>query len=193
MKRKTNYPALPFIDYGLISDKNGVYFSIPMKGTSLNEYKKMHFSTIAQLKGRYKSILDVILVDMIKHNYFDFVDFGIEGIKMKRSLFNTQVTIEWILNFITPNTRDVANFTQKVLLDAMVATGLLPDDNSKYVKSDKVFFGDKSVDMITCVIQSDGIVKEMLSDVKERTYESILQGLDVKEGLVVLTEDDGGI
>lgn len=177
MQKRTDYPPLPFIEYGEVLDKNGFYITLPFKGISLNDYKKMHFTKIARLKGQYKSVIDVVCANSVDQKYFKFENFDGNGLRLSKSVFNTQVDVEWILTFLKTNQRDPANYTQKILLDAIVSAGLLTDDKEKFVKSDKVMFGDKMVDSITCIIQSDSIDKSMFVDGQNKLYDAILSDL----------------
>ena len=186
MKKFDNYPVLPHISYGRILDRNGFYFSIPFKGVSLNEYKTMHFGKISRIKGQYKSILDVVCADCIDNSYFIFDNFDGDGLRVSQNLFGTQIDIEWVLNFEKTNNRDTANYTQKILLDAIVKTGIIPDDREKFVKSDKTFFGANQFDMVTCIMQADDIHKEMLTGGMSVNYDDIMTRLGVSDTRQVL-------
>lgn len=179
MKKRDDYPVLPHISYGMITDRNGFYVSIPFKGISLNDYRQMHFGKISRIKGQYKSMLDVMCAECIDHKYIKFDNFDGDGLRISKNLFNTQVDIEWVLNFSTVNNRDTANYTQKVLLDAIVKTAILPDDREKFVRSDKTFFGAGKYDMITCIIQSNDMDKTMIKGGRHVTYADIMERLEV--------------
>lgn len=150
MTKKIKYPVLPHIAYGLVDDI-GFYVSVPFRGISLNEYKKMHHGKISALRGQYKSIVDLIIIACIKRNYIKWIDDN--GIVLLRSLFSSKVTVDWVLTWANHNSHDPSNYTQKILLDAIVDTGILEDDSCDYVKNDNVMFGDCWYDSITCIIK----------------------------------------
>ena len=156
-KRITKYPVLPHIAYGLLED-GGFYISLPFKGISLNEYRKFHSGKIKNLRGQYKSILDLIVVTCFKKTYIKI--FGEDGIKISTPLFKDKVTVDWILTWQNSNKHDPSNYTQKILLDAIVDVGIIQDDNEDFVINDNVVFGEIWYDSITCVLK--GSIKEQM-------------------------------
>jgi len=175
MKRKDNYPTLPHIIFGLL-EEGGFFVTLPFKGISLNQYRRMHHGQIKKEKSLYKSILDVILISSIKKNFIG--EFNEEGVKLNSSLFKNEIEIEWILNFKEKNTRDVSNYTQKIVLDAIVKTNIIEDDNSKYVLSDKTVFGTKQIDSITCILMGEIENHKFLKYLPKIKYEYLKKSLE---------------
>lgn len=110
----------------------GVWFMLPIKPMSINEYTKLHFSEIAKYRRRYKSILDVCLCSLFSHSNFHIVD---NGIRFDKPMFD-KVELSWVLSFNLPRLRDISNYVQKVMLDALVDTGIVKDDNHLVVVKD---------------------------------------------------------
>lgn len=156
MIRNDKEVKLPVMSCGLIKE-GGVYFMLPLLGVSLNTFKKMHHGQVKHKIGVYKSILDIMFLYMIKNNYIK--EFNKDGIIVQGKFFSSKIDVEWILTFDSTNMRDVSNYTQKTLLDAVVRSGIIEDDNSKFVKSDKTSFGNKKINSITCLLLGE-IIKE---------------------------------
>lgn len=178
MIRGREYPILPHISYGIIGD-GGFYITLPFKGISLNQYKKLHHGKIKSLRGQYKSIIDLIMVASLKKNYIK--EFNENGVKLGGSLFDNKIEIVWVLTFLDTNTRDVSNYTQKIMLDTVVSVGLLEDDNSKFVISDKTMFGSKKVDSVTCLMIGKLHKQKFLNAVPEVKISDIFDYLGVKK------------
>jgi hypothetical protein len=171
--RNDKYPVLPFIGYGLVKDK-GFFVALPFRAMSLNEYKRMHFGKVATEKAKYKAIIDVILASCLKKTYIK--SFNEEGISLSKSIFIDKIELEWYLNFLHHRERDSSNYTQKVMLDAIVSTGMITDDSIRYIVSDKAtVIGTTIFDMITLV---------MVGKVNEQMFKSttvkIVEWADIK-------------
>lgn len=175
--KKTNYPELPFISIGILPKNKGIYITLPFPPISINEYKKMHFGLIKKTKQRYKAILDVMAITYYRKDAIEC--FDMDGIYIK-SLFETPIHIEWILNHKLNRKRDTGNYTQKILLDAMVWIGLIKDDNEEYVLSDKVYFGHNGKDSITCLLLGDVFVARIKGDIPKVKLSDIYENLGVK-------------
>lgn len=155
---------------GRIKNPDGLYFKLPCKPISINEYKKMHWAVVKKIKGEYKSMIDMLIVDAINCKY----KIGPDGIFIDDRLFPNKVDVEWVLSFGKVNQRDPSNYTQKILLDAVVMSGLLVDDSSKYVNSDKTILSPNKEECIWCILKGK-INKEMvMSDIKITKYQDVL-------------------
>lgn len=176
------YPILPFISYGTIDETNGVYFTMPFKPISLNDYKTLHHHRIKKEIESYKAIIDIILVAVTKKNYIK-QEVMEDGLSIKESLFFGKIDIKWILTFKNNIARDPSNYTQKMMLDAITRSGVLVDDSEKYVMSDHTMFGCKQFESITCVMLGP-IKAHMLksSYIKDLKYKDLLLNMEVEVG-----------
>lgn len=167
---------IPAIGFALLLE-GGFFISLPFKPISLNEFKKMHHGRIKKDRDFYKSILDVVLVTCIKKNYMK--DFDENGLHLSRSIFNERIYVQWILNFDINLKRDTGNYVQKTLMDAIVDTGIIEDDNSQFIRADSVMFGDGKQNSITCTMIGEvhrPMFKNSISIIK---YDNLLKGLEV--------------
>ncbi len=136
----------------------GIYFILPCDPVSLNDYRKMHFGEISKLKGEYKSMLDVLFYPLIKDNIKSFDDTGLHV----KPIFDGRVEIEWIVNHKLSRQRDPSNYTQKILLDAIVMLGIIKDDSSQFVISDRTMIGNSGDNSIICIIWGNLLYEYML-------------------------------
>lgn len=105
---------------------DGIFFFLDKHlAISLNEFKKMHFSRVAQSRQMYKSAIDYLLLKVLSPNNFTVSD---KGIKLIKPLFD-KCEIKWRLGFKDNRVRDNNNYIQKTLQDAIVDTGIIKDDN----------------------------------------------------------------
>lgn len=166
------------IDVGLLNKNNkccGIYIILPCKPISLNEYAKMHWAVIKKIKGEYKSMLDLIILQYI-NTVCLFGEFGLKT----NGIFCGRINIEWILSFKSVNTRDPANYTQKILLDAIVMTGIITDDSQKYVISDKTFISNETKEeSIICIMLGDINTKILHNSINSYEYEQFLENRKV--------------
>lgn len=170
-RKKEEYPVLPHIAYGLLKE-GGFYLSLPFRGVSLNEYKRMHFGQIFKLRGNYKSIIDIIIMACIKKTYIKKLDEM--GLKLSRSLFNGNVDVEWILTWNNYNYHDPGNYTQKIFLDAVVDAGLIVDDSELYVDKDITHFGTVLYDSITCIMIGNVYRTMFNNTIHEISYDRLM-------------------
>lgn len=170
-KKIETYPMLPHIAYGLI-EEGGFFISLPFRGISLNEYKKLHFGAVSKLRGNYKSIIDVILIACIKKTYIKPVDDN--GLKLSRSLFDSMVDVEWLLTWANHNHHDTSNYTQKIFLDAVVDAGIIVDDNEQYVDRDITHFGNVYYDSITCILIGQAYKAMFNSTITSISYDHLM-------------------
>ncbi len=135
---------------GLIITANGI------TALSLNEYKKMHFSRIAKTKQSYRSVLDVILVSLGSKLGFGKPMYSLDehGMKLIMPMFVT-AKIAWGIGFKVERSRDLGNYTQKILQDAMVDANFFEDDNYKVIHEDRVFFMDEKKDQIKVFVEGE--------------------------------------
>lgn len=136
-----------FIKAGVVRNERshkivGIWFLLPVKPVSINEYTKFHFSQIAKYRKRYKSILDVGVSSLFKHE-----NFGIDGdgIHFKEQVFQ-KVELSWVLTFSLHRLRDISNYIQKILLDALTDTGIVKDDNYTIVTKDSVMISPEKAE-----------------------------------------------
>lgn len=123
-----------------------------MTALSLNEYKKMHFSRISKTKQSYRSVLDVILMslNLSKSSYA----MDEHGIRLVVPLF-ISARVAWGIGFKVERSRDLGNYTQKILQDALVSANFFKDDNYKVIHEDKVFFMEEKKDQIKVFIEGE--------------------------------------
>lgn len=119
-------------------------FTIPGRLPSINEYsyaERSHWSRAAALKKQHEEYIQWIIK---KANVVPF-------------LRAVNVSIVW---FEKTNRRDFDNVTfgVKVILDAMVKIGIIPDDGNKWIKSIK---HEKQVDKINPRIE---VILEEIND-----------------------------
>ncbi len=135
------------------NDIFGVWFMLPVKPMSINEYTKLHFSEIAKYRRRYKSIFDVCMCSLFNHNNFRIVD---TGVVFDKPVFD-KVELSWVLSFNLPRLRDISNYVQKVMLDALVDTGIVKDDNHLVVIKDttQINVNKESLDSILLYMFGD--------------------------------------
>jgi len=176
MDLNADFPILPHIAYGTIENM-GFYITLPFRGISLNQYKKLHHGRVKSLRSQYKSIIDLIMVASLKKNYIK--DFNENGLILNGPLFDGSIDITWVLTFLLSNTRDVSNYTQKTVLDSIVSVGIIEDDNEKFVFSDKTIFGHKKVDSITCIMTGKLYKQKFLVSVPDVKLNNILDYLGV--------------
>jgi hypothetical protein len=157
-----------------------VYFiTMPFKPISLNDYKTLHFGRIKKEIESYKSIIDIVMITVIKKIYLSN-EVTEDGLQLKDSLFDDKIDIKWILTFKNNIARDPSNYTQKMMLDALTRAGVLVDDSERYVYSDHTMFGCKQFESITCVmlgpIKTRMIKMVSMPDIK---YKDLLLNLEV--------------
>jgi Holliday junction resolvase RusA-like endonuclease len=174
--KNDKYPILPHIAYGLCEDVEGLYFLLPITPISLNTYKKMHWGAVKKEKEHVKAIIDVILASCIKREYIK--SFTKDGLSLSKPLID-KCTATWFLTFLNHGVnRDTDNFVQKIFMDALVMSGVLFDDNEKYVTSTTVEFKKRNVNT-ACIFFNGKVNKEMfLESVKVVKYESLINFLD---------------
>lgn len=176
---KKKYPIMPFISYGVVDDDKGLYISMPFKPISLNEYRRLHHGRIKKEVEAYKAVLDIIMVTVFKKNYIH-TDVTEDGLLLTESFFKDKIDVQWILTFNTDLIRDPSNYTQKIMLDAIVKTGMIVDDSEQYVNSDHTSFGCKGFDSVTCVmlgaIKKHMVKTSYMNDIK---HSNLLKNLEV--------------
>ena len=177
---KIKYPILPYIAYGKIDRNKGFFYTVPFRGISINTYRKMHHGAIKKYREQYKAIFDVINIASFKRNYFD--KFNEDGLHLKKPLFLDIIEIEWYLTFLNEQEiHDIGNYTQKIMLDSIVDTGMIKDDSEKYIVKESIKFGIKGFDSITCYMK--GIINQqmLLKSVKNTTYKALLKSVGTKK------------
>ncbi len=175
------YPILPHISYGIVDEGEGFYISLPFKGISINQFRRMHHGNIKQLKGQYKSIIDVIIIASFKKNYVS--NFNDWGLSLSRELFSDKIEIEWYITFIDVKKKhDVGNYNQKILLDSIVLTNIIKDDDEDHIFKESVRFGLKGYDSITCLMKGKIHKPMLLKSVKSVLYNSLLEAVGIKNG-----------
>lgn len=175
----TDYPVLPHIAYGKIDQNKGFFYTIPFRGISINTYRKLHHGAIKKHREQYKAIFDVVNIASFKKNYFN--QFDENGAHLSKPLFTEPIEVEWYLNFLnTQDVHDVGNYTQKIVLDAIVDTGILKDDSEEYVVKESVRFGVKGFDSITCFMKGKIQNQMLLKVIKNTTYKALLKSVGVK-------------
>ena len=176
-----DYPVLPFIAYGRVDRDKGFFITLPFKPISLNEYKKMHFGRVRQLRGQYKSVLDIIGIASFIKTYFD--KFDEDGLHLKKPLFDGKIDIEWFITFLNKEeVHDPSNYTQKIMLDAITDIGMIIDDSELFINKDSVQFGLKGYDSITCFMKGKINKQMLLKSVKNTTYETMLKSVGIRDG-----------
>jgi len=176
MSNEVKYPILPFISYGTI-EEGGFYFTLPFRGVSLNQHKQFHHGRVKSLRGQYKSIIDLVVVASMKNIYIR--QFDENGLILTKPVFDSPIDLVWILTFMAKNTRDVSNYTQKILLDSIVEIGMIEDDNSNFVNSDKTMFGSTKVDSITCLMLGNLHSHKFVKAVPHTKLDKIYKFLEV--------------
>jgi len=150
----------------------GVWFALPIKPVSINEYVKLHYSEIAKYRRRYKSILDVCVCSLFNHNNFRITD---TGVVFDKPVFD-KVELSWVLSFSLKRLRDISNYVQKVLLDALVDTGIVEDDNHLIVVKDTTQININKEPL-------DSIMLYMIGDFDHRRLQqAILKQKEIRDG-----------
>ena len=124
--KKDNYSELPEVKYGFLSQQNGIFIDLPVKAISVNDWKKMHWRTVANLRARYKAIIDVVVLDLVDNGILRMADVGLV---VPNQIFVNTLKVCWILSFNQKRSRDCGNYVQKILMDAIVDTGIIKDNN----------------------------------------------------------------
>lgn len=168
--------------------KDGVFIKISdMRGVSLNDYKAMHYSKIARMKQNYRSVLDVALTQLLfdKSRY----EMTEDGLVLKVPLFSS-AKIWWGLGFNEERARDLGNYTQKILQDAMVGAKFFQDDNYKIVYEDSVFFMGNKRNCVSVFVL--GAISQEYAHAFPTDGKSIADIVDeLKTRPIVIQEDDG--
>jgi hypothetical protein len=142
------------IKCGITFFDNGFYFSFPLKGISLNKYRKMHFGEIKKLRKSYVNFLELILDKCIKKEFLKFNDKE-SRIELKSPLFFSKINVDWVLSFRKKIVHDPSNYSQKILMDAINDVGIVKDDSDDYISKDSTQICNVGVDQIECYLYSD--------------------------------------
>ncbi len=175
-KKNDNYPVLPHIAYGLCEDVKGLYILLPIPPISLNTYKKMHWGAVKKEKENVKAIIDVVLISCINQSYIK--SFTKEGLTLKQAVID-QCEVTWFLTFLNNSGQhDTDNYVQKIFMDAIVMSGVLTDDNEKYVTRTTVEFKKKKVNSACIFLKGDVHEHMFLNSMKKIKYQSLIDFLD---------------
>lgn len=176
IKKNDNYPVLPHIAYGLCEDVKGLYILLPIAPISLNVYKKMHFGAVKKEKEHAKAIVDVILASCINKNFIK--EFTKNGLLLSQSVIN-KCEVTWFLTFLNRGEhRDTDNYVQKIFMDAVVSSGIIKNDDERYITRTTVEFKKKKVNSATLFLKGD-VNEDMFMDSMRRVkYQTLMEFLD---------------
>jgi hypothetical protein len=156
---------------GLI-EEGGIYFTLPVPGISINKYKRMYPRDIAKYKADYIALVSATIVNYLKRE--DIESISGDGLRLKKPLLRGRVRLEWVLTFRTKTIRDIPNYNQKILLDAIVDIGIIEDDNEKFLITEKTMFGHRKFDSITCIFLGEVRRRDFMTQISIIKHEDFL-------------------
>lgn len=146
---------LPFVKFGNVEGK-GLLISLPFRPLSMNTYARMHWSKKKDLKENYRSIMSGSLFEKVITSYLLIeIKDGYGKIDFRDPLFVGLAAPTWYLSFLNNRPRDYENYSQKLMMDAIVSLNIIQDDNSKYLSAPEIKFLDKIEDRITLFLRGE--------------------------------------
>lgn len=108
---------------------------------SLNVYRHLLPPQVKRARRDYGTLIGSVVIASFNKEYYGLDEFG-SGVAIDcvMPLFPGTYDLQWVLGFQTALLRDIPNYSQKIMLDAIVDVGLVKDDNHNYLKSEKVRF-----------------------------------------------------